>query len=58
MDRLKAGFRWTGLSDGETAAPNYIELNREVGLLPTAEQGGRVITNRFVHRAEQGGRFS
>lgn len=58
MHRQKAGFRWTELwwrnhGTQEARFVNYTELTGEVGLLHTAEQGGRVITNRFVRRAEQ-----
>lgn len=46
-DIWKAGIGWSGLSDGETTAPwklnvYCIELNREAGLLHTAECRGGV----------------
>lgn len=34
----KAGTGWAGLSDGEARGVYYLQLNRTVGLMHTAEQ--------------------
>ena len=58
------GFRWTEVSDGEITAPRsyraYIDLNGEVGLLCTAEQGHYTEINQeagLLCVTELGGRF-